>query len=81
MRLDVIGRVSNDMIHLRKPRQYLPAIPEIQRRVPDVLDSSHAKITTSPTTTQNAMMTTHAQPVAVRCRSWGSLTTASDIGT
>ena len=68
MRLDVIGRVSNDMIHLRKPRQYLPAIPEIQRRVPDVLDSSHAKITTSPTTTQKTITAMSAQPAGVRCK-------------
>ena len=64
------------MIHLRQRRQNLAAIAEIQRRVPDVLDSSHAKITTSPTTTQNAMTAMSAQPGAVMC-----LTTASDTGT
>ena len=46
MRLDVVGRVSNDMIDLRECRQYLPAIPEIQRRVPDVLNSIQTTLVT-----------------------------------
>ncbi len=64
------------MIEKRHWADNLKAIAEIQRRVPDVFDSSHAKITTSPTTTQNAITAMSAQPAGVRC-----LTGASDTGT
>ena len=76
MRFGIVGRVGDDMIEKRHWADNLKAIAEIQRRVPDVFDSSHAKITTSPTTTQNAITAMSAQPAGVRC-----LTGASDTGT